>query len=89
MFSTYHARLPGLRFPLDHILHSTEFRFDAMRRLAYVGSDHFPVVATLGFEPDAAVEQQAPASDPEDEREAQETIADGRGEPIANRPSTV
>ena len=77
MFSTFHARFPGVRFPLDHILHSTEFRLVKMRRLPYVGSDHFPVVATLSLEPDAAAEQQAPTPDAGDERETRETIGEG------------
>ena len=77
MFSTFHARFPGVRFPLDHILHSTEFRLVEMRRLPFVGSDHFPVVATLSFEPDATAKQEAPASDGSDERETRKTIAEG------------
>ena len=78
MFSTFHARLPGLRFPLDHILHSTAFRLVEMRRLPFVGSDHFPVVATLSLEPDATADQEAPAPDAGDEQETRETIAEGR-----------
>lgn len=78
MFSTFHARVPGFRFPLDHILHSTDFRLVEMRRLASVGSDHFPVVATLSLEPDARAEQEAPAPDGGDERETHQTIAEGR-----------
>ena len=78
MFSTFHARFPGLRFPLDHILHSTDFRLVEMRRLPYVGSDHFPVVATLSLEPDANAEQEAPAPDAGDRQETAETIAEGK-----------
>jgi endonuclease/exonuclease/phosphatase (EEP) superfamily protein YafD len=78
LFSTFHARIPGLRFPLDHILHSDSFRLVHMRRLPYVGSDHFPVYAMLSFEPSAEAEQDAPSADAGDEREAHETIAEGR-----------
>jgi endonuclease/exonuclease/phosphatase (EEP) superfamily protein YafD len=78
MFSTYHARLPGFRFPLDHILHSTDFRLVEMRRLPYVGSDHFPVVATLSLEPDATTTQEPPTPDRADEQEASETVAEGQ-----------
>lgn len=78
LFNTFHARIPLLRFPLDHILHSDDFRIVSMRRLPYVGSDHFPVFATLSFEPSAAREQQAPTADAGDEQEAQQTIAEGR-----------
>ena len=78
MFSTFHARFPGVRFPLDHIMHSTEFRLVEMRRLPFVGSDHFPVVATLSFEPDATAKQEPPKPDGADEQEASKTIAEGR-----------
>ena len=78
MFSTFHARFPGFRFPLDHILHSTDFRLVGMRVLPSVGSDHFPVIATLSFEPDARAEQEAPAPDGGDEQETHETIAEGK-----------
>ena len=78
MFNTFHARFPGLRFPLDHILHSTDFRLVEMRVLPFVGSDHFPVVATLSFEPDGRAEQKAPAPDGADEQETRETIGEGK-----------
>jgi endonuclease/exonuclease/phosphatase (EEP) superfamily protein YafD len=78
MFSTFHAKFPGLRFPLDHIFHSTEFRLVEMRRLPFVGSDHFPVMATLSLEPDATAEQEAPAPDAGEQQETSETIAEGK-----------
>ena len=78
MFSTFHAKFPGFRFPLDHILHSTDFRLVEMKRLSFVGSDHFPVCAVLSYEPDADARQEAPAADAGDHHEANETIAEGR-----------
>jgi endonuclease/exonuclease/phosphatase (EEP) superfamily protein YafD len=80
LFSTFHARVPGFRFPLDHIFHSNSFRLVSMRRLPYVGSDHFPVYAMLSLESSAAREQEAPPADHADEREAHGTIADGQRE---------
>ena len=80
LFSTFNARIPGIRFPLDHIFHSDSFRLVTMRRLPYVGSDHFPVFATLSFEPSAAREQEAPAADAGDEQEARKTVSAGRSE---------
>ncbi len=77
MFSTFHARAPGFRFPLDHILHSDSFRLTRMRRLEYVGSDHFPVHAVLSYEPEAKSEQEAPEADSGDKREASATISEG------------
>ena len=77
LFNTFHARIPLLRFPLDHILHSDDFRVVSMRRLPYVGSDHFPVYAQLSFEPSAKRHQEAPAADAGDKQEAHQTIAEG------------
>jgi endonuclease/exonuclease/phosphatase (EEP) superfamily protein YafD len=78
MFSTFHARTPGFRYPLDHILHSADFRLVSMRRLPHVGSDHFPVYAMLSYEPAAAAKQEAPTAHAADESEARETIAEGK-----------
>ena len=80
LYNTFHARVPVFRFPLDHIFHSDSFRLIVMRRLGYVGSDHFPVYAALSLEPAAEDEQEAPAADAGDKREASETVAEGRSE---------
>ncbi len=79
-FSTFHARYPGLRWPLDHVFFSEQFRLVSMDRLGYVGSDHFPVCVVLSLEPDAAAEQEAPEADADDRAEADETLAEARAE---------
>jgi endonuclease/exonuclease/phosphatase (EEP) superfamily protein YafD len=78
-FSTFHARWPGLRWPLDHVFFSDDFRLVEMRRLPYSGSDHFPVYVALSHEPPAAAEQEAPAESAADVREAVETVAEAKG----------
>lgn len=50
LYSTYHARYPFLRYPLDHVFFSPGFRVVELRRLPYVGSDHFPVYVRLSHE---------------------------------------
>lgn len=75
-YSTFHARYPGLRWPLEHVFHSDDFRLVQMRRLPYSGSDHFPVYVELSHEPPAAAEQEAPEPDGRDEHEAARTVAD-------------
>ena len=77
-YPTFHARLPGLRWPLDHVFFSDDFRLVRMERLPYSGSDHFPVYVELSHEPPAAVEQEAPAADAEDIEEAHETVVEGK-----------
>lgn len=51
MYNTFHARLPGLRWPLDHLFHSDHFTLVSMRRLPDVGSDHFPILVELALAP--------------------------------------
>lgn len=77
MFGTFHAMFPGLRVPLDHVLHSDHFRLVELRRLGHVGSDHFPVHVVLSLEPAASREQEAPRADREDLEQARQTIEEG------------
>lgn len=78
-FNTFHANYPIFRWPLDHIFHDASFTLIALERLRNIGSDHFPVFATLQHEPKAEMHQEAPEADAEDREEAQQRIAEGRG----------
>lgn len=49
LYSTFHARLPFLRFPLDHVFCSDHFSLQRMERLSSIGSDHFPILVELGL----------------------------------------
>ena len=79
-FSTFHARWPGLRWPLDHVFFSPHFRLVRMRRLGYTGSDHFPVHLVVCLDPDAPNEQAAPAADRADLEEARDTVVEAARE---------
>lgn len=46
-FNTFHAQIPFLRFPLDHVFCSTDFTLVKMARLKNCGSDHFPMYIKL------------------------------------------
>lgn len=75
--NTFHADYPVLRWSLDHIFHSTDFALVKMKRLAHVGSDHFPVYVSLQTgRVFAQIQQELEQSDA-DEREAQEAIQEG------------
>lgn len=50
-FNTFHASHWYCRFPLDHIFHSPHFTVSDIRRLADIGSDHFPMMIDLRLEP--------------------------------------
>ncbi|HUR57362.1 MAG TPA: endonuclease/exonuclease/phosphatase family protein, partial [Opitutaceae bacterium] len=75
MYNTFHARWPFLRWPLDHIFHSDDFTLVALRRLPAIGSDHFPILAELMFQPERAAEQEAPHADRGDQALAHEKLA--------------
>jgi endonuclease/exonuclease/phosphatase (EEP) superfamily protein YafD len=79
LYPTFHADHWFARWPLDHLFHDTCFRLVELRVLGHVGSDHFPVLVRLRFDPDAE-QAQAPAQDEPtaaDHEEARESIAEG------------
>ncbi len=73
-FSTFHAKYPFMRWPLDHIFHSNDFTLMSIERLPYFGSDHFPLFAALNHQPEAASLQDAPEAQQADEQWAEEKI---------------
>jgi endonuclease/exonuclease/phosphatase (EEP) superfamily protein YafD len=81
-YNTFHARYPFLRVSLDHIFHSRHFRLAALKTLPGFGSDHFPILAVLSLEPDAAATQEAPKADREDKERAREKI-EKAGPPVS------
>lgn len=75
--NTFHADYPLLRWSLDHVFHSTDFALVKMKRLAHIGSDHFPVYVVLQtgriFD---RIQEELPQTDA-DEQEAQNAIQEG------------
>ena len=78
MFNSFHAQIPFLRWPLDHVFHSDHFLLADIQRLPAFGSDHFPVYLRLSLQPGAEIIQEAPPADTEDKQEAKERIAKAR-----------
>jgi endonuclease/exonuclease/phosphatase (EEP) superfamily protein YafD len=77
-YHTFHAKYPFIRFPLDHFFHSNHFRLADFRRLAYFGSDHFPVYIKLSYEPQAQSQQEELQADTSEQKEAEEKIEKAR-----------
>ncbi len=77
LFSSFHARIPLLRWPLDHIFHDPRFRLRELRRLGYFGSDHFPIFCALRFQPENRHDHPTPSPKPGDRAEARGRIEDG------------
>lgn len=73
-YNTFHAKTPLLRFPLDHVFCSTDFKLNGMKRLENFNSDHFPILISLQYESTADLEQEEPEADQEDQELAAEKI---------------
>ncbi|MGB0134966.1 endonuclease/exonuclease/phosphatase family protein [Dokdonella sp.] len=72
VFSTFHAGHWFLRWPLDHLFHSKEFRLCRLQRLENFGSDHFALLSELQYDPSHSGESgNSLDSDIADEKEAQ------------------
>jgi endonuclease/exonuclease/phosphatase (EEP) superfamily protein YafD len=77
LYSTFHADYPFLRWPLDHLFHSRHFRIVRIKRLPHVGSDHFPILFALAFNPTKKSDQAPAQPTVSDMKEAREEIAKG------------
>jgi endonuclease/exonuclease/phosphatase (EEP) superfamily protein YafD len=73
-FNTFHAKYPFLRFPLDHVFCSTDFKLLRLKRLENFSSDHFPILITLQYERTADNEQEEPVANQEEIELAEEKI---------------
>lgn len=49
MFNTFHADYLFMRWPLDHIFHSSHFELASIHRLPSIDSDHFPLLSELVY----------------------------------------
>ncbi len=74
LFSSYNAKIPLLRWPLDHVFHSHHFKLLRLRRLPAFGSDHFPVLVELNLDPLAPLVQEEPKPTAEELETVEEKI---------------
>ena len=73
-YNSFNARNPLARYPLDHVFHSNHFKLVTLKRLPAIGSDHFPILVTLQYEPEAVADQDESQKEPGDERKANEKL---------------
>ncbi len=76
-FSTFHARYPMFRWPLDHVFHTDHFSIAKVGRLGYTGSDHFPFMAELRHVVRPEERGEEPQADADDHEEARDKIEEG------------
>jgi endonuclease/exonuclease/phosphatase (EEP) superfamily protein YafD len=74
LFATFNAFYPLLRWPLDHVFHTRDFKIVSLQRLEKIGSDHFPICITLSYEPETKHDQAKPKANAEDKKEAVEKV---------------
>ncbi|MFI2744295.1 endonuclease/exonuclease/phosphatase family protein [Zhouia sp. PK063] len=74
-FNTFNAKIPLIKWPLDHLFISSEFRIIELKRPGKTGSDHYPMYAKLSFEPIKKDEQHTfETATVEDIEQAEEDI---------------
>ena len=74
-FNTFHAKHRFLRWPLDHIFVSKEFKLFKIERLEPFGSDHFPMLLGFTVEPENGHENDPPDKpDMDDKEEASDKV---------------
>lgn len=78
MFNTFHTESPIVRYPLDHAFATEHFRLSDIRRLPDIGSDHFPLLVVLDFDPSGAGENDEAQREAGDAEEADEAIEEGQ-----------
>ena len=77
LFNTYNVFFPLFRYPLDHFFYSEHFGLMRLERLPAIGSDHFPMLLEICYEPQHHYRHDTPAADAEDKQEAEEKIKEG------------
>jgi endonuclease/exonuclease/phosphatase (EEP) superfamily protein YafD len=78
LYNTYNVSVPLLRYPLDHIFYSKEFGLLTLKKLGDIGSDHFPLLIGLNYEPDNDNAEGLEKIDAEEEAEVDEKIEEGK-----------
>lgn len=66
-----------MRYPLDHVFASKHFLLVELSRLPDIGSDHFPMLVILDYDPGDSMDEE-PKPDAGDKREAEDAIDKGK-----------
>lgn len=74
-YNTFHASIPFLRCPVDHVFVSSDFLLIKLERLRGIGSDHFPILARLQYSPQAARVTAEPQANGAEAEEVDQKIA--------------
>ena len=78
LYNTYNVFMPLFRYPLDHIFYTKEFGLLYLEKLEDIGSDHFPLLVGLNYEPDGTNTEGLEKADASEEAEVEEKIEEGK-----------
>jgi len=78
-FNTFHADYFFFRWPLDHVFHSNHFQLVEIKRLPHIGSDHFPIYASLEYKKEATQKQDRPQAHAMEKEKAEKIILKVQG----------
>lgn len=76
-YSTFHAKNPFFRWPLDHIFCSEHFRLVKIKRMPAINSDHFPIYIELFLSEQKLNGDKMEASN-EEKEDKKEKIKEGK-----------
>ncbi len=79
-FSTFHAKVPLFRWPLDHIFLSKHFGLAELKVNRTIGSDHFPISIKAILTSNSGETTETLSADSEEKKEAREKIDRGLNE---------
>jgi len=79
IYATFHAKYFFMRFPVDHLFHTHHFFTNKIQRLPYCGSDHFPILYQLTYNP-KETDTKNPKLTIGEKEEIEEKIQEGREE---------
>ncbi|MDO1450661.1 endonuclease/exonuclease/phosphatase family protein [Rhodocytophaga aerolata] len=77
LYNTYSVFVPLFRYPLDHFFYSAHFGLLTLHRLESIGSDHFPMLISLSYEPTQDHAKDLPEVDMEDKKSVEKKIKKG------------
>lgn len=80
LYNTYSVFVPFFRYPLDHIFYSKEFGLLNLVKLEDIGSDHYPILIGLNYEPDSDNTDGLEEVDSSEKAEVEEKIEAGKKE---------
>ncbi|OMH28471.1 endonuclease/exonuclease/phosphatase family protein [Motiliproteus sp. MSK22-1] len=81
LFNTFHAKYWFLRWPLDHLFHSSDFGLLELRRLDSIESDHFPILCQLQYNPAISRDHEVPEPTEKEQERAAETLTEVKNNP--------